>query len=535
LNYIAITIGPIFETILSANSPAGLWCASSIFSHISKEICKEVFDTYRNKGVFIISPFYYGTKYMVNDGVGRYPDRIFLRINDGFEEEFNEAKLKSIFENIILNLSKEIFKTTKTKKIEDATEIKNVRDFLKKYIQINYIFFTKKNPEENIILEYSYYLDNLELAIGFPKNADNNPLNKLFYGYEDDGNRYVKKFFLMANTCQLLEKRDKIKELEDISNNGIKNSEFKKHNYFAVVQADGDNVSQILKDLEADKFIDESINKFSEKCIEYASNSAEEIGAYGGVTIYAGGDDLLFLAPVENSKKENIFDLCETIRVRFNETFETYIDKAKEKKEKNKNVKIPSVSFGISVNYERFPLYEALSDAAGLLFGKAKSHEGKNAISFNLHKNSIGKFGFTSTNDTEVLRIFKYLIERKGIKENNNTPDDISDQVINSIIYSLENFKKIYSTALKEKCNMEEMFKNMYDGPEHDLSRTYIGTIRKLLDEIYKDNERIKINSPKVSEKSKEEEAIDMLLILLRIAKFFSEKEGDREQLSSDS
>ena len=525
MKYIAITIGPVVETILSVNSPAALWCASGIFSHISKEICKKIFTSYKGK-VSIITPYYDGHEY--NDGIGRYPDRIFLSVEDCFVEEFNEEALSSIFEDIISNLSKEI---------EKATRGKNVEEFLSKYIQINYIFFNKKNDNENIILEYSHYLDNLELAIGFPKNANNNPLNKLFNGYEDAKNSYIKKFFLMkeAATCQLLGKESKIKQLEDISNNGIEGSGFKKHNYFAVVQADGDNMTQILKGLNDDK----SINEFSEKCIKYASDSAEEIGKYGGVTIYAGGDDLLFLAPVENAPVEskdkgNIFSLCETISSKFNGIFEEEIKKAEEAKKNDETIKVPSVSFGVSVNYERFPLYEALSDASDLLFNKAKKHAGKNAISFNLHKNSIGKFGFTSTNDIEILNIFTNLIEKKILikedNENDKSSKDISDQVINSVIYSIETFRKIYSAALKEKCNMEEMFENMYDGPEHDLSRNYISTIRELLDKIYTNNKNeISSNNPKNDKKSKEEKAIDILLILLRIIKFFNEKEGDRE------
>ena len=34
----------------------------------------------------------------------------------------------------------------------------------------------------------------------------------------------------------------------------------------------------------------------------------------------------------------------------------------------------PTVSFGISIQYEKFPLYEALNHARNLLFGMAKNH-----------------------------------------------------------------------------------------------------------------------------------------------------------------
>ena len=83
---------------------------------------------------------------------------------------------------------------------------------------------------------------------------------------------------------------------------------------------------------------------------------------FGGMIIYAGGDDLLFLAPVSNGKGQTVFELCQEIAMLF------------EGKMKDNFVgfsSCPTVSFGISIQYEKFPLYEALNHARNLLFGMA--------------------------------------------------------------------------------------------------------------------------------------------------------------------
>jgi CRISPR/Cas system-associated protein Cas10 (large subunit of type III CRISPR-Cas system) len=53
------------------------------------------------------------------------------------------------------------------------------------------------------------------------------------------------------------------------------------------------------------------------------------------------------------------------------------------------------MSFGISVNYEKYPLYEA----RGLLFDTAKKMGGKNAIAVSVRKHSGRKFGFVLKKD----------------------------------------------------------------------------------------------------------------------------------------
>ena len=40
--YIGITIGPIFDTILDASSPAAMWFTSFLFSDLTRRICDKI-------------------------------------------------------------------------------------------------------------------------------------------------------------------------------------------------------------------------------------------------------------------------------------------------------------------------------------------------------------------------------------------------------------------------------------------------------------------------------------------------------------
>ena len=56
--YIAITIGPIFDTMNLVSSPAALWASSYIFSSVAKEICHILKTDYNIDEEQIITPYY---------------------------------------------------------------------------------------------------------------------------------------------------------------------------------------------------------------------------------------------------------------------------------------------------------------------------------------------------------------------------------------------------------------------------------------------------------------------------------------------
>ena len=147
-------------------------------------------------------------------------------------------------------------------------------------------------------------------------------------------NQKIKHSFLMAKDpakpfklkdnsiqAQILRKDEfeirNVKEIADLYG-GYENSEEKcqKHfHYWALVKADGDNMGKMLEKLTSI----EEITEFSYKCLQYGSEAAELIGEKDGVTLYAGGDDLLFFAPAKD-----ILSLCEDINGIYHRIFDGF-------------------------------------------------------------------------------------------------------------------------------------------------------------------------------------------------------------------
>lgn len=77
-----------------------------------------------------------------------------------------------------------------------------------------------------------------------------------------------------------------------------------------------------------------------------------------------------------------------------------------------------SLSFGVSISYYKYPLYEALESARNLLFGKAKKVEGKNAIALDLRKHSGGSFYMElSKNEGNLRDKFNAMIAASSEEE----------------------------------------------------------------------------------------------------------------------
>ena len=98
--------------------------------------------------------------------------------------------------------------------------------------------------------------------------------------------------------------------------------------YYAFVAADGDSRGKTLEKLVQDPSnpADKTLEKFSQACLHYTEQAAQLINEFSGMTIYAGGDDLLFLAPLENKEGKSIFELCYDIQKCFRNTINKEIN-----------------------------------------------------------------------------------------------------------------------------------------------------------------------------------------------------------------
>ena len=248
------------------------------------------------------------------------------------------------------------------------------------------------------------------------------------------------------------EVRDKIRELAHIASNGEVKIEYegevekvtfltpwKKHRYYAVIQADGDNIGRhICKEGLSLK----DISDFSEKCWRYSQEAAKKVRDFGGVPIYVGGDDLLAIVPVENDKEQNVFWLLQELREEFEGVF-------------GKGESAPTLSFGVSIQYYKFPLYESLARARELLFGRAKNAAGKNAIALRLQKHSGQSLELVFKHGENPA---DYLVPCKGFE----------DQLLHSVMTHLRLHNKLFAAALVKGTTLHT-FRNIFHEELHQV------------------------------------------------------------------
>ncbi|MCR5324952.1 MAG: type III-B CRISPR-associated protein Cas10/Cmr2 [Lachnospiraceae bacterium] len=519
MTFIGITIGPIVDTMMLTSTPIGLWFASYFFSHITERLCEE-FQTIKDDkyDVFSLPPNFKAKEHETEyPGVGRYHDRVYLSTDKNLGDI--KTDVETVISKVIESSARELCACFEPKDEHSRESV--IRRELKDYLQIHYVIIPEENLDNTLkgnklARNLADALDSLELSLSIDKLADSSHLRKVINGNKEEGsNCYLKEYEHLKIAVEEAAKKaaeDKFFTLAEKAKDGIiihdlkwlathgkssedsawlnnrygstKNDNYKfqkTEKYFAIVQCDGDNMGGQLATGTDKATLEEEKNSnrsFSDKCMQYASESARIVSRYGGFVIYAGGDDLLFLAPVigkaNEQSDETIFDLCNEIAGNFNLIF-------KDEKKDDSNAG-PSLSFGVSINYYRFPLYEAFADASDLLFNVAKGYtdkkrlkkKHKNNIAVKLHKASGQTSGFVccmNTNkdageENNVYESIRNLINSYFCNDLNNDIKDAEQKnnVMHSILYKMETFKTLFDAAYDigiDKVNL--LYDNMFD------------------------------------------------------------------------
>ena len=386
MTYIALTIGPIYKTLQNAKKPKELFASSFVFSYIMREIIKAF------KQRKFVTPYIKNEDIFKESDIGLFHDRFI------FESQKEDLdKLQNVIDIVLSSLAKEL---------ELDTEA------VKAYLQIHYDEYTLKE-NDNPILKITPYLDTLELF--YQTTQDNRFADRLRRKKGDRDN------FLTQD-------KNIIDDLKKLSYN----------NYFCVVHADGDNMGKAI----ADKNKIESVSK---SLFEYCNTSHDLIKSFGGQTIFAGGDDLLFFAPVVSRKtKQTIFQLCEEIGKDFEDRFKGE----------------STLSFGINVNYVKHPLYEALENSRKLLFDKAKN-ETRNNIAFQVTKHSGQSFdAVVHKGNVEVYQQFLAFVS-------NITNEENDTNFLHSLHHKISIYEKTLNLIIKDKVKLQNFFDNYFNEEIH--------------------------------------------------------------------
>ena len=476
--YIAVTIGPIFDTMSLVSTPAALWISSYMFSCITKTICELLLaDGLMEED--IISPYFSKEDTALidkKDGVGLFHDRLIFVANNFDIKHFNQIKEKT------LEKISELF----------ALDL----EYLKAYVQIAAVKYEAENP----IFGCDSILNSRELEKPFVAKDNEQPLMKLLFAEKGASNEWIKA---LAEKLGVYEKwqltDDKgIKDLDSIVRTQ-KRSNLKKHSYYAIIRSDGDNMSKIISSLNTD----EELRSFSKTCLLYCSAVADEVARFGGVTIYVGGDDLLAILPCENKNGDTPFEFIKRANKIFDEKFKSYH-------------KPTSLSFGISMCYKKFPLYEALEDSAYLLFGVAKDKDHKNCSVIRLQKHSGQSEGLLIPNTAldELLALKNIIVKSESSED---------ECIIISALHKLSLFEYLLNAADDNSKAIFTLFQNIFDSSEQKTEFLH----DKLPDFYHKLKTNMSIRA--LTDDGVQNNPVTAVSYVLRVLKFFNEKAGDRE------
>ncbi len=440
MTYLALTIGPIYKTLSNAKKTRELWGASYLFSYIMKQIISDF-----KEREFIVP--YIKDKSIFDSGreVGLFHDRFIFESIEG-----DKAKLESTVKTVMDTLAKD-------------TGIGS--DFLQNYFQIH-ILEKVLADGENPILKLNPYLDSAELFYSVGQYTQ----NKLSHMLKGNNAFLTKDAFdakksfpslpeiamydIDAVDIASLLKKD---ELEVYDNVEVKPYLKPYHKYYAIVHADGDSMSKVVESLKGK----EAFQTFSKKLFEYCTTSHKLISKFGAETIFAGGDDLLFFAPVVSGDK-TIFDLCDEISKDFDESFKGEA----------------TLSFGISIQYYKFPLYEALEKSRDLLFDDAKTG-GKNNIAFCVTKHSGQTFkAIIHKGDKELYENFRLF-------SSNIKGGEGLDNFLGSLHHKLDTHSVALAHIGKDKERLEAFFENYFNKDEHKQYKDVFAQMIDFMHEAY--------------------------------------------------
>ena len=419
--------------------------------------------------------------------------------------------LKTILDDVLADLEK--------KMQYSAGVTGEVLPFLKNYLKL-YALEMAVEPDQNIIPTIMPYLDSLELQHRF--NATDEPylrqlfdrVTKSFLVQDAFGeNKHSFATILEVATCdfqalaipayQELEKKrtqyqykkadagllnslaqsDEAEKLDEAELVGEETNLIKyltdnhratrtpkpakifrpAHKYIAVVQADGDNVGKVINKLERQDY-----ERFSSRLGMFALQAVQEISDFGGMNIYAGGDDLLFFAPLLY-QNETLFDLLGRLDKLFTKAFEEF--------PVAKDDPHPTFSFGVSVTYYKFPLYEAREAATHQLFGVAKKTRDKNTIALRVQKHSGQPFGGAFRINSPSFIAFRELLRFSSEEDG---------QVLSSVMHKIRETDFLLKTIGHDPAALQAFFDNSFDEDVHTSEgKTFIKAVVGLLNACF--------------------------------------------------
>lgn len=366
MNYIAYTIGPIYETILDTlnddNKTKKLKAGSYFFSLFMKTLLKNIQNDFTVLVPYIESEAL--TKEYKN--MGLFHDRFIA------QSEMSKEDIKAVFEQRVQTTFQELAK---------MIESESIADTLQQNMDNHHIVASEvelKSINENIIFALNQILDSIEVQRDFAYDKETSHIKQ-----------YQEKM---------------VAKLENVKNLELLSGDF---NYYAVITADGDKMREKIKDEATQN--PENIKKLSKKLYEFFT-AQDDIYTitnkqFGGELIYAGGDDILAFVPVKY-KEKTFLDYIAVLDKKFKDTVGYDV----------------SLSFGVNIAFYKYPLRDAVKSSFELLYN-AKNN-GQNSLAIKITKHSGQYFSSTLSMQDDKYIAYEQLVD-DVLKETITLPHSI--------------------------------------------------------------------------------------------------------------
>jgi CRISPR-associated protein Cmr2 len=529
--FTALTIGPIYDTFSQARRTRAIWAASYFFSFFIRKILEKA----KMEKWEIMLPFnneIYKGKY----GAGLYCDRLYF-VNK------SRTDLEKFVDKVIEFFAKDFEK--QGLKIENNT----AESFLKRYLNIHIVEISLsdeqlidiKNEKDdkgkscNSVLKIlNDLLDNQELTKNYVFDFETNYIIDYFTvrwssntelkidSFGNDVDRYFKSIGEIATSDLFLNnKSEYIKMLRnEFKNEDIelidqlnKSTTFKDsfqdyHKYYAVLYADGDNISDLLKSVAND---DVKLQTFSKKLLDFGLKAEETIMKNGGNAIYLGGEDIFAFLPIafnQDTKKNTIAHLIYNLDKDFDSTLGEYA--------RLQEVIVPTLSYGLMLTYYKFPMREAMHQAHELLEYCKHNIRDKNAIGVRFQKHS-GQYMecFIEKNKKESsMLIYELLTQTIQIKDKKDILSGLIQRLKDDVFFTT------FILALR-KNRIDAFFKNFFNEEIHAEKADFIDCFVELVKALRSDY-CISLNDNDIKEEDKRLKKI--LFTVLRYYQFIQHK-----------
>jgi CRISPR-associated protein Cmr2 len=376
--YVGCTLGPIYQVMQKARRQLEIWTSSYMFSFIAQRMTMQL---QRDRRVTFYSPNdCHGTIGKDLQGAGLYSDRLFFSVDAPPQEV--QSMLDEALDKALQALAEDMVHVSGARGFDLAACL----SYLKRHI---------------------YLLSCTEYAQTLPLHRMNAELDtqEKYAPFADEEVSGGTDYFLdYLDSDRLRGSQFVTEHLQGISFNleklaGPESEKDETHHlpYFAMVQADGDCIGTLLGTL-AQNGDEEGIRTISAELLRLGEASTNKVKAFGGLPIYFGGDDMLFIAPLygtlsgnkgETNEKASLFAFLDGLREDFWQRFQ----KIGQESGMNLYGLEPTLSFGVAICYYKHPLQMTREMAYDALMGKAKEAEWSNgrkkgAVCITLQKHS---------------------------------------------------------------------------------------------------------------------------------------------------